>query len=121
MLSILLSLHSQMLAFRPLTAVVQLQRQEEGAGGEEWLYLISLFVRSKMFPRNQGADLPLHLGAQESKCLSILTPLMGKGVFSLGKRGMGMTVRRKPMASSMAALRRDKWYVCGQAELWSPG
>lgn len=79
MLSILLSSHSQMLAFCPQTAVVQLQGPEEAAGGEEWLYLISLFARSKMFPRNQAADgkMPLRLGG----CNLVTCPCPEKQVF----------------------------------------
>lgn len=97
MLSILLSLHSQMLAFCPQAAVVQLQGQEEAAGGEGWCYLISPFVRSKMLPRNQAADLPLHLdGCNLVTCqcpgkqvFVKFSSYPGKGDFLIRKKGDG--------------------------------
>lgn len=120
MLSILLILHSQMLAVCPQTADVQLHRQEDSAGGE-WLHLISL-ARSKMFPRNQAAASPLHPGGHDlvtwpcrrKQVFVIFVSHQGKEDFLTRKKRMGMTVSRKPMVSSMATLKKDEWHVCGR-------
>ena len=61
MLSFLLVLHTRCWLSILSLLFFSSKDMKEVAGAEEWLYLISLFVKSKLFLRNQAPDFPLHL------------------------------------------------------------
>lgn len=45
---------------------------------------------------------------------------MGRG-FSNKEEGDGNDCKQAPIVSAIAALKKNEWRVCGEAELWCPG
>lgn len=110
-------------------------------------YLISLFVRSKMFLRNQPTDFPLHPGSHHwvtwsslgKQVYVIFSAYGGKKDFLTRPKAMGMTVSCQSAVSFMAALKKHHrqvwlgwiagswgmhlpfWVSVSSSEEWSPG
>ena len=118
MLSFLLVLHTRCWLSILSLLFFSSKDMKEVAGAEEWLYLISLFVKSKLFLRNQAPDFPLHLSDHNVAMLRKASLchfglLLWEGEFLTRKKRMGMIVSRKTSVTSMAALKKNWWHVCG--------